>query len=136
MKSAFTLVEVIVAIIIIGILAGIALPRFAKTVETTKAKEAKVALKQIRAGERIYRTGEGYYYPHSVDHPPAAVKAGIEAYILKVPDILSERNWTYTIDTNTADDFAATATRTSGGNENETITLDQDGPPFGGTWSP
>ena len=136
MKSAFTLTELIITLIIIGILVSLALPLFTRAMESTRANEAKAALEQIRAGERIYRTSEGYYYPHSADHSSAEEDEATINSFLKLFLDTREKDWKYKVDTDTADDFTATATRTSGGNQGETVTIDQSGPPFGGTWSP
>ncbi|MBU3934262.1 MAG: prepilin-type N-terminal cleavage/methylation domain-containing protein [Candidatus Omnitrophica bacterium] len=136
MKSAFTLIELVTTLIIIAILAALALPRFNKASEATKAKEAVAALQQIRTGERIYRTGQEFYYPHYVYHP--APESGIDTIntVLKIYlDKRAERNWDISIDTNTLNTFTAIATRTRGRNSGETITIDQEGTQ-GGTWSP
>lgn len=136
-KKALTLIEVLTVAIIIGILAISALPLFTKTLETTRAKEAQVALRQIRTGQRIYRTGEEFYYPHYTDHPAAEINtATINRDLRLFLDARIKRNWSYSVDANTSDTFSATATRTgSGRNSGEQITIDQDGN-LAGTWSP
>ncbi len=54
MKKAFTLLEVITVILILGILATMAVPMFIKSIETAKNKEAVAALRLIRTAERLY----------------------------------------------------------------------------------
>jgi len=54
-KNGFTLLEIIIVIIIVGILASLALPRFLKTVEFSRANEGLAQLSSIRrAMERCY----------------------------------------------------------------------------------
>ena len=47
-KSGFTLLEIIIVIIIVGVLASLALPRFFKTIEYSRAQEALNNLSVIR----------------------------------------------------------------------------------------
>ena len=54
-KSGFTLLEVIIVIIIIGVLASLALPRFFSTVEYSRGTEAMQSLATVRQSvERCY----------------------------------------------------------------------------------
>jgi len=47
-KSGFTLLEIIIVIIIIGVLASLALPKFFSTIQFAKSTEAMNALGEIR----------------------------------------------------------------------------------------
>lgn len=54
-KSGFTLLEIIIVVIIIGVLASLALPKFFSTVEFSRAQEAYSAMATVRGSlERYY----------------------------------------------------------------------------------
>jgi prepilin-type N-terminal cleavage/methylation domain-containing protein len=61
MKRSFTLLELIVVIVIVGILATFALPQFAVTKERALDKEAIANLKLIQAAEKIYHMETNVY---------------------------------------------------------------------------
>ncbi len=49
MKKAFTMIELIFVIVVIGILAGIAIPRFAATRDDAEISKAKATVASVRA---------------------------------------------------------------------------------------
>lgn len=53
MKKTFTLIEMVVVIMIVGILGGISLPLYLKARRNTYDKEAKATLKIIKAAEMM-----------------------------------------------------------------------------------
>lgn len=60
-SGAFTLVELAVVIVIIGVLAAFAIPRFRDAVERSKAGEAFHYLASIRAAQERYAVRQGTY---------------------------------------------------------------------------
>ncbi len=61
-NSGFTLLEIIIVIIIIGVLASLALPRLFSTVEYSRSAEALSAIATIRSSlERCYLQANGDY---------------------------------------------------------------------------
>jgi type IV pilus assembly protein PilA len=66
-RKGFTLVELAVVIVIIGVLAAFGVPRFLKSVERSKAAEAFSYLAAIRAGEERYQAREGSYAANITD---------------------------------------------------------------------
>ncbi len=74
-EPAVTLLELMIVIVIIGIIAGFALPQFQNIVENAKIREAKSALRIIRGAEKIYKAKSitGTYVGVHIDsgtHPP------------------------------------------------------------------
>ena len=59
--SGFTLIEIIIVIIIIGVIAGAAVPRFTGTFERVKASEGKQILLAILNAQKIYFLEHGAY---------------------------------------------------------------------------
>ena len=66
-KKSFTLVEIIVVIIIIGMMAAFALPRFGTTVEVTRASEGRQILTALWAAQRKYAIDNGRYANDTAD---------------------------------------------------------------------
>ncbi len=112
----FTLIELIIVVIIIGILSTLALPAFSTTKQKALDKEAIANLKLIQAAEKIYRMETNAYY--------AADSANLAATNDNLRLSLNQRNWLYTVDGNTGC-ATATANTTSAKNFFLNITAEE-----------
>lgn len=79
-KKGFTLLELLVVVLIIGILAGISLPQYRKSVEKAKAAEALINLKYMRERMQEFElaNGIGTYSAWYSMFPLTNEKLGIE----------------------------------------------------------
>ena len=119
-KSGFTLLEIIIVIIIIGILASLALPKFFKTVEFSRSTEALTALGVVRRAMDICYQPTGSYSPC----------AGFAQLSIPDPGLpAAQAHWVYTWPTPAATSYTITATRSTvdGGVTTDWIKIDQDG---------
>ena len=62
-SKAFTLAEILIVVVIIGILAGMALPNYARTIERSHLRDAEANLMAIHAANRIFFAENGTYWP-------------------------------------------------------------------------
>jgi prepilin-type N-terminal cleavage/methylation domain-containing protein len=60
-RGGFTLVELAVVVVIIGVLAAFGVPRFLQSVERSKASESFAYLSAVRSAQERYHAREGTY---------------------------------------------------------------------------
>lgn len=66
-QAGFSLVELTIAVIVIGVLATFAVPRYMRTVERAKAGEAFAYLSEIASSQARYNAQHGEYSSTLVD---------------------------------------------------------------------
>ena len=79
-QRGFTLIELMIVVVIIGILAALAVPRFMRATTKSKQSEGKQILKQIYTMERTYRQENNTYFAGtaSAAAPNGLVTIGVE----------------------------------------------------------
>ena len=94
MKKGFTLIELLIVVVIIGILAAIAIPKFANTKDKAYMAAVKTDLRNLATAE------EGYF-------------ADNQTYTSSVPNFVPSANVTVAITNNTAKGWEATGTNSA-----------------------
>ncbi len=116
-KTGFTLLEIIIVIIIVGVLASLALPRFFSTVEFSRSTEALSSLSAIRQSmERCFLANSGTYSGCTIG-----------SLDLMDPGTSPGAHFSYAVSGATGTGYTLTARRngTDGGNSTSTITITQ-----------
>lgn len=124
-RKGFTLMEVLIVIVILGVLAGLAVPMYQASVEKSRKAEALATLGALRQSEIRYFATSGSYTATlgQLDFDPNATAGGQTIH------------FTYAVAvTGGGTGFTATATRNAvdGGDGTSTVTINQAGT-VGGT---
>ena len=115
LKKAFTLVELLIVITILGILALMAVPNYLRGVENAKNREPQSILRLMAYAEKMYRLQYGGYISCAGTNN-CNNKLGLE---------ISSQDWNFYIDGVAANAFLTHAKRLNGP-DSRVFTVDQD----------
>ena len=119
-KAGYTLVELMVAVIIIGILVTIAIPNYARSIERSKCSQALQILKDMRtAGLSYYANNETFPGPGSESDLEDEVGANFYSDG-------SNDDWTFSITTGNTTTFVVQAQRRRGPHSGSIINIADD----------
>jgi len=113
--SGFTLIELMIVVVIIGILAALAIPRFMQASSRSKQSEAKMLLKQIYTMQGAYFMLQGSYCLNGVN---ASALSPVAFAIIHI-EIMNGARYTYSM-ASQVNTFTCTATA----NIDDDVTID------------
>ena len=82
--KGFTLIEIMVVVIILGILAGLVLPRFMGRTEEARRTKARIQIENLESALKLYKLDNGAY---------PSTEQGLEALVQKPTIGFFPKNW-------------------------------------------
>jgi len=125
-NNAFSLIELMIVILIIGILVAIAMPNYSRSLERAKCSQAMHILKDMRSAGFTYFANNAIFPVLETDLED---EVGANFY---ADD--SNPDWTFSITTGTATAFVVQAARQGGPHSGQPITI-TDNPTSSELWS-
>ncbi len=121
-QRGMTLTEVLIAVVVVGVLAGLALPNYFRTVEQARSNEAISNLNTVFMGQRIYRLNAGRFWPN-----PDGTDATLATINTTLNLELTTQFYNTISVTSTGAGTAFTATASRGNTGAKQFTIDQNG---------
>jgi len=115
-EKAFTLMELMIVVVVLGIMAGFAIPNYQRAIQKSHERDATSQLIAMHAANLIYRSNTGtYLIGTNLDHTDLNTSLGINIIAL---------DKTYDYSDEGADAYTCDVTWT-GGSSTFTISLDE-----------
>ena len=91
-QHGFTLIEILIVVVILGILAAMVVPKYIDAQTDTEQRSVHHNLKSLRSQINLY------YFDNS-EYPPTLQALVTEGYIHEVPEHWGDQDWQYDSDT-------------------------------------
>jgi prepilin-type N-terminal cleavage/methylation domain-containing protein len=123
-RRGFTLVELVVVLTIIGVMVAMAVPRFGRAVEQSRADFAAANLRAIWAAERLYWLENHAYTDKLTNESP---KGLVDLGLLDPSIVSTTGDYTYSLTSADANTFQAVATRAGHTSWSGSFTISETG---------
>ena len=120
LKKAFTMMEIMTVVIIIGVIAVFAIPNFTKTMESSYQQDAVTQLTAIHAAQEVYKAQNSgkYWPPDGSSYDLTAINSNLGLSIMA-------NGMTYACTGTNGSTYSCTGNRISG-SSSTTVTVTQD----------